>query len=198
MPERETELEVFIRQQVARQEAGETIASADQKVVDSAPAQANKASRAERKARLATVLERGSVNPRLEVKLPPHLWGEWIAADPNEIMRMETLGYKIDTEFAPQRALHTKGDRGSLVGDVIFMTTERENYELIQEVYRDQYERLNHPKRQSDGSTTQREEEEVIASIKRQGLVPINVSEQHEARKADIEAVLAAQEPAPT
>jgi hypothetical protein len=196
MAERETELEVFIKQQVARQEAGQTISQADQAIADAGTVATPKISRAERKARLAMVLERGSVNPRLEVKLPPHLWGEWIAADPNEIMRMEALGYRIDTEFAPSRALHTKGERGSLVGDVIFMTTERENYELIQEVYRDQYERLNHPKRQSDGSTTQREEKEVAESLKRQGLVPINASDQHEARKAEIEAVLNAQEPA--
>lgn len=185
MPERDTEMEVFITKQIERQN-NPNVEEALQNVTIPV-------SKAERKARLAMVLERGAVNPRLEVKLPPDLWGEWVSMSPVEIMRMESLGYKIDTEYAPKRALHSKGDAASILGDVIYMTTEKSNYEDIQEVYRDQYMRLNHPKRQSDGSTTQREEEEVMQSIKRQGLVPINTSEQHEARKAEIEAVLNAQ-----
>src|SRR5690242_7548495 len=45
------------------------------------------AQRAERKARLATILDRGFVQDRLTVELPPDVHGEWVRNDPLEIQR---------------------------------------------------------------------------------------------------------------
>src|SRR5262245_3511703 len=99
--------------------------------------------RDERKARLASVLDRGIVADRLKVDLPSNLHGEWVFNDPTEIFRMEALGFKIDDVHAPKRALHSKGDSGSVVGDVIFMVCERETKDMIDEIRREQYARLN-------------------------------------------------------
>lgn len=95
--------------------------------------------REERKARIAAVLDRGITNDRLKVDLPEHLHGEWINRDPAEIMRMQALGFEIDTQYAPKRALHNVGDSSAVIGDVVFMTCSKEVKELIDEVAKEQF-----------------------------------------------------------
>lgn len=103
--------------------------------------------RAQRKARLAVLLDRGLISDRLTVELPPELHGEWNRNDPLDIQRLRTLGFEIDTKYAPARALHNDGTGSAVVGDVIFMTTSRENKELIDEIRHEQFLASNSPRK---------------------------------------------------
>jgi hypothetical protein len=118
-------------------------------------------SRAEKKARLISVLERGIVHDRLFVPLPPEVHGEWVRDDPLEIARMQTLGFVIDHEYAPKRALHSDGSDVGRVGDVIFMTCDREIKEIVDEIRHEQFLRINAPSKS-------KEEEEMIANTLRE------------------------------
>jgi len=99
--------------------------------------------KAKRKAKLINVLERGVIHDRLKVELPPDVHGEWCRNDPLEIARLETLGFQVETRFGQERALNSDGDGKLIVGDVIFMTTSRENKELIDEIRQDEFYRMN-------------------------------------------------------
>lgn len=120
--------------------------------------------RAGKKARLATVLDRGMTADRLNVELPPNLYGEWIPADDNEIVRMQGMGFALDHEYAPKRALHGGGTGESRVGDVVFMTCPRETKELIDEIRHEKY--IETHGRPGDVVKNQREEKELAASMK--------------------------------
>ncbi len=108
-------------------------------IKDHKPIQEQALTRAEKKAQFARVLERGIINARLEVDLPEGVYGEWVRDDDTEIMRMESMGFQIDKEYAKKRRLHSKGDDASYVGDVVFMTCSQENHEIIDEVKLDMY-----------------------------------------------------------
>lgn len=141
-------------------------------------------SRAQKKARLAQVLDRGIVGDRLRVDLPADVHGEWIFNDMTEIMRMEALGFRIDDVYAPKRALHGTGDGRSVVGDVVFMTCPMENHELIEEIKRDQYMRLNRK------GPTQKEERDFDNLTRKEGLETLKEGSVNEARKTEIEQAL--------
>lgn len=144
--------------------------------------------RAERKARFAQVLDRSIVGDRLKVNLPPNVYGEWVPNDQMEIYRMEALGFKIDTEFARQRELHSRGDAASYVGDCVFMVQPMEDHEILEEIRKEQYDRLNSKK------PRQREEKDFATQVSKElqevGIVPTTESTVNEARKSDLEAAL--------
>jgi len=107
--------------------------------------------RVEKKARIATILDRGVVGDRLNVDLPNDRYGEWVPKDNVEIYRMQALGFEIDKEYAKARALHSDGTEGaSVVGDVIFMTCHKEVKDLIEEIKRENYDRVNAPRRSKE------------------------------------------------
>jgi len=154
------------------------------KVGDQTQVATEELTRAQKKIRLASVLDRGIVGDRLKVDLPDNLHGEWIFNDQTEIMRMEALGFTVDTEYAPKRALHSKGTGASYVGDVVFMTCEKETKDLIDEIKREQYTRLNRK------GKTQKEEKDFNKMTEREGLDPIGEGSVNEARKEVIEQAL--------
>lgn len=119
----------------------------------------------QKKARLATVLDRGMTADRLHVNLPDDLYGEWVPADDNEIVRMQGMGFELDNKYAPKRALHGGGTGEARVGDVVFMTTNRETKELIDEIRREKYIEV-HGKPGSESIHQQREEREFNAASK--------------------------------
>lgn len=151
---------------------------------DKVPTMTEEETRAQKKARLAQVLDRGIVGDRLKVDLPPGVHGEWIFNDQTEIMRMEALGFQIDTEYAPKRALHSKGDGASYVGDVVFMTCPMEDKILIDEIKREQYMRLNRK------GPVQKEERDFDNLTRKEGLDTLKEGSVNEARKAEIEQAL--------
>lgn len=123
-------------------------------------------SRAELKARLVTVYSRGVVGDRLSVPLPDDLYGEWVPADKMEVYRMESMGFKIDTEHASKRALHDDGTGGeSRIADVVFMTCPKETKEIIEEIKREQYNDANSPR-----GGKQKEERDFAAETRQVGL----------------------------
>lgn len=142
--------------------------------------------RALRKARLAVLLDRGIVQDRLTVELPPDLHGEWARNDPLEIQRLRTFGFEVDTKYAPARALHSDGTGSAVVGDVIFMTTSRENKELIDEIRHEAFLRSNNPRKA-------KEEREFEGKTEKDtgGQIPtFTESQQRVARKEQIAAAL--------
>jgi hypothetical protein len=97
----------------------------------------------QRKAKIARVLDRGFINERLEVELPPELHGEWVRDDSIEIDRMRALGFEVDKQYATKRSLHSGGDATAKVGDVIFMVCSKEDYMLQEEVRRERFEQMH-------------------------------------------------------
>jgi hypothetical protein len=104
--------------------------------------------RAQRKARLAEVYARGVLGDALHVSLPPHLHGEWVPRHDASINRKLSLGYTIDTEFAPKqkKSMHDQGDGGSHVVDVVFMTCSRETKEMLDEIKAEKFKAMHNPK----------------------------------------------------
>lgn len=144
--------------------------------------------RAERKARIAQVLERGIVVTRLAVDLPNDLHGEWVRNSGEDIQRMKLLGYDMDSKHATNRALHSEGDGKSIVGDCIFMTCSREEYDLAQEVKQDMFDRTHG----TSSSSTQSEDKQFTDSVrsKTPELPVIDDSKARTVRKDEIEAAL--------
>jgi hypothetical protein len=138
-------------------------------------------SRDQKKARLAQVLDRGLTADRLHVPLPSGIHGEWVPNDQSAIYEKEALGFKIDTEYAPKRALHSKGDGKSIVGDVVYMICDKENKEIIDEIRNEQYLRLNRKQ------GTQKEERDITSQTSKIGLEPINEGSVSPARKEELE-----------
>lgn len=119
--------------------------------------------RKERKAKLAQVLERGIIADRLTVDLPSDKHGEWVADDPQEVSRMEALGFWIDRDYAKKRRLHADGSDASYIGDVVFMVCERDTYELLEEIRIERKEAM-HGKAGDKG----KEEKDYSAQVKQE------------------------------
>jgi hypothetical protein len=140
--------------------------------------------REQRKARIAKVLDRGLSHDRLAVPLPDNLYGEWVSNDQVSIFEKEALGFKIDTEYAPKRALHSKGDGKSIVGDCVFMICNKEDKQLIDEIRNEQYLRINRK------ASEQKEEKDFNQVTRKLGLETLTESTVNEARKAELETAL--------
>ena len=136
--------------------------------------------REQKKARRAKIFERGVLGDRLHVDLPDHLYGEWVANDKVQIYTKEGLGFRIDTEYARQRALHDKGDGASYVGDVVFMICDREDKEILDELRRERYAQVHNPK-----AGKQKEERDFI-SLNDPDSKPTAESKVHKVRPQDI------------
>lgn len=155
-----------------------------QTVQEATPVVDTPETREAKKARLTRVLDRGLTADRLHVPLPPHIHGEWVPNDQSAIFEKEALGFRVDTEYAPKRTLHSKGDGKSIVGDTIFMTCEKENHDLILEIRNDQYQRLNHK------GAVQKEEKDFNNLTRKEGLEPTNEGSIDSARKEEITKAL--------
>lgn len=86
----------------------------------------------EYQARIASILDRGYSHDALNIDLAgTGLVGEWVLNDNQQITRMQTLGYKIDTEHAPKNPVHSHGDSKTVYGDVVFMTISERHKRII-------------------------------------------------------------------
>lgn len=144
--------------------------------------------RAERKTRFSRVLERGIIADRLQVDLPPTLWGEWVPRDKASIFEREMLGFKIDTEFATKRALHDQGTGESIVGDCVFMVQDIEDHNLLEEIRKENFESANG--KPGRAARLQGEEREFAAQSRTIGMPTIEESVAKSARKAELQAAL--------
>jgi len=169
----------------AAKAATEPAKSIDEVREDHKPVQEAALTRAEKKAVFAKVLERGIINARLEVPLPDDVHGEWVRDDETEIMRMESMGFEVDTVHAKKRRLHSKGDGASYVGDVLFMTCDRENYEIIQEVKQDLYNKMH-------GDQAAQKEDSDYATKVQASTPEVPVIEESTSKAVDREDIVAA------
>lgn len=160
--------------------------------------------RAKRKAMLIQALDRGVVHDRLAVDLPPGYYGEWCRNTQMDIDAMRTIGFWVDEEFASKRNLHNDGGPGTVVADVIYMVTSRENKELIDEIRMDKFMKANSPKVKK---TKEEVEFETATARDSGGVVPTFIESHAESRidRRDVEAALErvaeqtrAQNPPPT
>lgn len=115
-------------------------------------------SRADKKKKFISILERGIVDDRLMVDLPPHLHGQWVRKDVFSIDRLKSLGYWIDTEYAVDRSLHSDGTKTAQIADVIFMVCTKEDHDILEEIRHDEFVK-NHgtPGQQKKTSREERE-----------------------------------------
>ena len=148
--------------------------------------------KAQYKRKLITAFDRGVVHDRLFVPLPPDVHGEWCRNDPLEIERLKTIGFEVDTKYAPQRALNSDGTGAAIVGDVIHMVIPREMKEVIDEIRQEKFMRMNG--RPGDKNAKTREEQvfETQSRLETGGYVP-TISESKTQRGvavADVEAAL--------
>jgi len=153
--------------------------------------------RADKKARFARVLERGYIVDRLSVEIPPGLHGEWVAVD--QVERWEALGFEVDKKYAFKRQLHPdgSGDKSggaARVGDVIFMTCPQEDYEIMQELKQELFQRT-HGSPKDKKRLMQKEEQEFRNVVEMQmGMPVIDEGKESPARKEQIKDAIAAAE----
>lgn len=147
--------------------------------------------RAKRKALLIQAFDRGVVHDRLTVPLPADMHGEWCRNDPMEIDRLRTLGFEVYQSDGSRRGLHSDGTGALIVADAIFMTTPRENKEVIDEIRMERFMQANG--KPGDRKAKTREEKEFEAQALRDsgGIVPV-ISESSTEGRINREEVKAA------
>lgn len=151
-------------------------------------------SRAEKRARVLRVLERGIVADRTTVEnLPPHLHGEWVSRDLMDIERMRALGFWIDDKYAVKRALHSDGTNSSVVGDTVYMVCLKEDKQLIDEIRYEQYIRMHGSPAEKQAAGI-KEEKEFKTQMEGSGLPVIEESKLTHARKDELVAALSTQD----
>ena len=109
------------------------------KRVDKTPKQAEQLAKniQAEKARIAEVLGRGLVTDMIEVNDgDPSRRYAWVRERDLDIKKFEALGYRVETEAG--EGAHGTGDNRRRVGDVILMSCDRDRYDLIEEVRREQ------------------------------------------------------------
>ena len=89
--------------------------------------------KAQRKAKLAQVLDRGMVSDRLVVKKPdPSKHYEWCRDTEIDIDRWRSLNFEVEMDKG--EGLHGKGDGRKVVGDAVLMSCSKENFEILEEL----------------------------------------------------------------
>lgn len=167
-----------------------TIPAASLAAAQDSDPEALKAIRAEKKARLVRILSRGYTHDRLHVELPDNVHGEWIGNDQISILEAETIGFRVDTQYASKqlKGLHDVGDGRAVIGDVIFAIMDIEDKLLHEEIRREAFELANGKPGQVKAE--QREERDFATSARRTGLPVVEESRNRAARKAELEAAL--------
>lgn len=96
--------------------------------------------KAERKAKLAQVLDRGMVSERLVVKdADPRKHYEWCRNTEIDIDRWRSLNFEVELERG--EGLHGQGDDRRVVGDAVLMSCSKQNFEILGELKAERKER---------------------------------------------------------
>ena len=91
---------------------------------------------AEKKARIAQILERGVISEKITIRDgDPGLYYVWIRTREEDIDKFSALGFVIETK-AGQR-IHPTGDGKRVIGDVVLMSIPMEEHDIIEEVKED-------------------------------------------------------------
>lgn len=148
------------------------------------------AERGELKAKLAQILDRGIIQDRLQVALPPDLYGEWVRNDPLEIMRMKGLGFQIDDKYATDRSIHSDGTSANVVGDVIFMTCDMLRHEVIEEIRHEQKLAVHMKKKTKSGDKNKEERDLEEITEKEYGKLGVRAITESREHKADLNDIV--------
>jgi len=138
---------------------------------------------AKRRARIASVLERGFINYKLDLSWLKErgLAGQFVRNDPNAIAGLEALDFEVyKGENVPN--IHNAADGTIRVGDTILMVTSPENMDDIRYV-QDQLIKARH------NSDKQIEEKSFVDGVE-PGLTPIIESRVEEANADHISAAI--------
>lgn len=96
--------------------------------------------KAQRKTKLAQVLDRGMVSDRLVVKdADPSKHYEWCRDTEIDIDRWRSLNFEVELERG--EGLHGQGDNRRVVGDAVLMSCSKENFEILEELKAERKER---------------------------------------------------------
>lgn len=145
--------------------------------------------RAEKKARFAKLLERGSSMDMLDVDVGPDLHAEWVHKD--DLERNQALGFRTatreDVKNKRNPSVHSDGDSKIIVGDTVLMVCDKEDHEIRKEIEQDKFNRANNIK-----AGKQAEEKDYSAKLNDpQYVAPLAESKVQEARKEEIERQIA-------
>lgn len=140
--------------------------------------------------RFVDIADRGLVNLRLNVPLPPDVHGEWVPYDPASIAEYRIKGFEVDDKYATQYGLHSDGSGKPIIGDVIFMTCPKRIKEAHDAAARIRFERT-HGRSHNLPEETQFEE-----TVKKMGLdtkfkgTDINTSSQEKVDASKIRSTI--------
>jgi hypothetical protein len=110
------------------------VTATDTKIITQALAPTEEEKR-EYKRRLFESADRSYLNDRLNVDLPPHLYGEWIGTDDFSQYNAQQRGFVDGTEYLSKfNKLHETSDGRSVIGDVKFMVVDKWKHEAQQEI----------------------------------------------------------------
>lgn len=145
----------------------------------------------EEEIRLTRVLERGMTADRLNVDLPPEVYGEWVHNDEVDVATMRAKNFEVDDKYAAKRALHSDGSGLPIIGDVIFMTCTRKNKVMLDKIQRKLYvQRHGEPKKVEHGERMDETQEnrQYASEVGRLGLPIIDTSSTRVIGADEIEA----------
>ncbi len=91
---------------------------------------------AEKKARIAQILERGVIAEKITIRDgDPNKYYVWVRTREEDIDRYRALGFEIETQAGDR--IHPTGDGKRVVGDVVLMSISMEEHLIIEEVKED-------------------------------------------------------------
>jgi hypothetical protein len=125
--------------------------------------------KAELRANMVRVLERGHLSGRLDIEKGDRYY-EWVSKDPSDIARLKSMGFKMcdDPELA-KNSLHNDGTANITIGDVVLMEAPLELKEMLNEVNKEIYQRRH-------GKSSKQEETDFAGRLKQTGLPSFNES----------------------
>lgn len=103
----------------------------------------NQETEVEKRARFATILERGYMTTMFAVPgLPPELWGEWVPNTEAELGRLSALGFTDGSQYVANRTPHHSGTKPQ-VADVVFMVQPMDEHKLWVKMRQERFDTLN-------------------------------------------------------
>lgn len=97
--------------------------------------------RAEKKARLTQVLSRGILSDKLKgiarAATPEGYVGKFVRERQEDVMRYQNLGWGFTYREGAPRGLHDPATNYIRVGDVVLMTIQKDDHEILREIQAD-------------------------------------------------------------
>jgi hypothetical protein len=144
-------------------------------------------------AHMVEIAERGMIDIRTNVDLPPEFVGHWVKNTPEDIASARMFGWQVDTKYAASSALHGDGKGNPVIGDVVFMVRSRRVHEAFEKAQAARVKAVH------GVAKNLQEEKDFEGNIKSTGLgvkyrgAPINTSINERVTAGQISSMIAAQ-----